>query len=207
MLDGGTQSVEDLKIKEEKEMSKDISTRKNQDCITMKERVEESPWTLMKSEEVGDGERDIMLCSDQHSRRIPEEILTGISESHFFETNYWCMTVGIEEHLDDVSMQVVKHRMDALGKKGKIRIRPLTKAYVHYYEAGHKITLGKDCVEEGLAESLVNSWESSYQQKDKLIRGSMGDKNFNIFEINELCISVGITCEEPCEVFPEVKEE
>ena len=35
----------------------------------------------------------------------------------------------------------------------------------------------------------------------------MGDTNFNIFEINELCISVGVTCDEPCEVVPEVKEE
>ena len=40
-----------------------------------------------------------------------------------------------------------------------------------------------------------------------LIRGSMGDKNFNIFEINELCISTRITCGEPCEVLPEVNEE
>ena len=40
-----------------------------------------------------------------------------------------------------------------------------------------------------------------------LIRGSMGDKNFNIFEINELCIFAGITCDGPCEVVPEVKEE
>ena len=101
-------------------MYKDISTRKNQGFILMKERVEESPWSVMNYEEVGDGERDIMLCSDQHSRRIPGEILTGISESHFFETNYWCMTVGIEEHLDDVFMQVdkeMKHRMEALEKK------------------------------------------------------------------------------------------
>ena len=35
----------------------------------------------------------------------------------------------------------------------------------------------------------------------------MGDKNFNIIEINELCISAGITCDEPCEAVPEVKEE
>ena len=35
----------------------------------------------------------------------------------------------------------------------------------------------------------------------------MGDRNFNIFEINELCISVGITCDEPCEFVLELKEE
>ena len=35
----------------------------------------------------------------------------------------------------------------------------------------------------------------------------MGDKKFNIFEINELCIYTGRTCDEPCEVVPEVKEE
>ena len=40
-----------------------------------------------------------------------------------------------------------------------------------------------------------------------LIRKSMGDKNFNIFEIIKLFISVGITCVEPCKVSPEVKEE
>ena len=60
----------------------------------------------------------------------------------------------------------------------------------------------KDGAEEGLDESLVNSWESSDQQKSMLIRGSMGDKNFNIFEINELFIFIGITCDEPCELVP-----
>ena len=50
-LDGGTQSIEDdLKMKEEKVMCKDISTWKNQNYILMKENVEESPWTVMKSE-------------------------------------------------------------------------------------------------------------------------------------------------------------
>ena len=53
----------------------------------------------------------------------------------------------------------------------------------------------------------MNSWENSYQQKHMMIRGSMGDKNCNIFEINELCISVGITCDEPCDVIPELNEE
>ena len=53
----------------------------------------------------------------------------------------------------------------------------------------------------------MNSWESSYRQKNVLIRESMGDENINIFEINELCIYVGVTCDEPCEFVPEVKEE
>ena len=53
------------------------------------------------------------------------------------------MTTGIKEHLKDVSMQVVKHRMDALGKKGKIRIGPLTEEYVHCCEEEHKIILEK----------------------------------------------------------------
>ena len=53
--------------------------------------------------EIGDGDI-LMLCSEQHNRGMPEEISTGNSESHVFETDYWCMTVGIEEHLDDVSM-------------------------------------------------------------------------------------------------------
>ena len=53
----------------------------------------------------------------------------------------------------------------------------------------------------------MNFWESSAQQENMLIRKSMGDKNFNVFEINELYVSAGITCNEPCEVVPEVKEE
>ena len=44
------------------------------------------------------------------------------------------MTAGIEAHLDYVSMQVVKHRMDALGKKGKIRTKPLIEEYVQCCE-------------------------------------------------------------------------
>ena len=117
------------------------------------------------------------------------------------------MTTGIEEHLNHVSMQVVKHRMDALGKKDKRRIGPLTEEYVHYCEAEHKVILEEDGAEEGLAESLMNFWESSNQQKNVLIRESMGDENFNIFEINELCIYIGVTCDDRCEVFLEVKEE
>ena len=85
-------------------MYKDISTRKNQGFILMKERVEESPWSIMNYEEAGDGERDIMLCLDQHNRGISKEISIGTSDSHVFETNYWCMTTGIEAHLKDVSM-------------------------------------------------------------------------------------------------------
>ena len=46
-----------------------------------------------------------------------EKISTGNSESHVFETDYWCMFAGIDGDLDDVSMQVVKHMMDALKKK------------------------------------------------------------------------------------------
>ena len=42
--------------------------------------------------------------------------------------------------------------------------------------------------------------QGSDQQKNMLIRGLMWDINFNIFEINELCMSTRITCDEPCEV-------
>ena len=80
------------------------------------------------------------------------------------------MTTGIEEYLKYVSMQVVKHRMDALRKKGKIKIRPLTEEYVHFFEVEHKFILEKYGVEEGLAESLVKSWESSDHQKSVLLR-------------------------------------
>ena len=94
------------------------------------------------------------------------------------------MTAGIEEHLDDVFMQVdkeMKHKMDVLGKKGKIRIGPLIEEYVHCFEVKHKIILEEDGADEGLVESLMNFWESSDEQKNRLIRKSMGDKNFNVF--------------------------
>ena len=96
------------------------------------------------------------------------------------------MNAGIEAHLNDVSMQVVKHRRDDLRK---IIIVPLKEECVHYCEAQHKIILEKYSAEEGVAKSIIESWGSSNQQKNVLIRGSMGDKNFNIFEINGLCIS------------------
>ena len=116
------------------------------------------------------------------------------------------MTTRIEEYLKDVSLQVVKHRMNAFGKKRKRKIGPLTEEYVHCCEAKHKFILEKDDAKVGLAEILMNSWESSYHERNMLIRKSMGDKNFNIFEINELCVSIGITCDEPCKVSPEVRK-
>ena len=82
--------------------------------------------------------------------------------------------------------------MDALEKKNKKKIRSFTKEYVHYCEPERGTIFGEYGVEERLAESLMNSWESSDQQKNVLIRESMGDENINIFEINELCISVGV---------------
>ena len=164
-----------MKVNLEKGMCRNISTRQDQNCILMKEKVEKTPYTVMKFEEeesvlfksmiieynsVIDG-MELMLCSDQHKKRMPKEISIGTSESHVFETNYWCMSAGIEAHLNDLSMQVVKHRMDTLRKKGKIRIGPLTEEYVHYCKGEYKITLEKNGAGEGLAESLVNSWESS----------------------------------------------
>ena len=83
----------------------------------------------------------------------------------------------------------------------------MTEEYVHCFLAKHKIILEEDGAEEGLVGSLLNSWESSYQQENMLIRNSMGDENLSIFEINELCVSIWITCDEPCEVVPKVKEE
>ena len=78
LLDGGTQSIEDdLKMKEKKEMCKDISIGKNQNCILMKEKVKESPWTVMDSEEEEDvlsksmiTEHDYVVIEDE---RIPYE--------------------------------------------------------------------------------------------------------------------------------------
>ena len=48
----------------------------------------------------------------------------------------------------------------------------------------------------------MSVWESSDQQKNMMIRNSMGD----VFEINELCVSTGITRDEPCKVSPEANE-
>ena len=48
---------------------------------------------------------ELMLCSDQHKKRIPKEISIGTSKSRVLETNYWCMFAGIEELLSDVIMQ------------------------------------------------------------------------------------------------------
>ena len=53
---------------------------------------------------------------------------------------------GIEAHLDGVSMQVAKHRMDALRKD---RIGPLTREYVHYCEEEHNIILEKMVQKKG----------------------------------------------------------
>ena len=51
-LKGGIQSIEDdLKMKEENKMCKYISIGNNHNCILMKERVKESPRTVMKFEE------------------------------------------------------------------------------------------------------------------------------------------------------------
>ena len=83
------------------------------------------------------------------------------------------MTVGIEENLDEVFMQddkEMKNRMDASGKKGKRKIRPLTEEYVHCCLAEHKIILEEDGVEERLAESIINFWQSSDKQENMLIR-------------------------------------
>ena len=60
LLDGRTQSIRvDLNMKEEKEMHKYISIRKNQNCILMKETIKHSPWTVMKSE----GKEDVLSKS------------------------------------------------------------------------------------------------------------------------------------------------
>ena len=102
-------------------MCKDISTRQDQNCILVKERVKECIHHIYQTiGEIGDGDR-LMLCSDQHNRGMLEEISIGTLESHVFETDYLCMITGIEEHLKYVSMQVVKHIMDASRKKGKIK--------------------------------------------------------------------------------------
>ena len=42
----------------------------------------------------------LMLCLNQHNRGMPEEISTRTSESHVFETDFWCVFPGIEESED-----------------------------------------------------------------------------------------------------------
>ena len=85
-------------------MCKDISTRQDQNCILVKERVEECIHTVYQTiGEIGDGDR-LMLCSYQHNKGMPKEISIGTSKSHDFKSNGLCMTVGIEEYLKDVSM-------------------------------------------------------------------------------------------------------
>ena len=64
LLYGGTQSIGvDLKMKEEKEMYKDISIGKNQNFFLMKEKVEQSPWTIMKYE----GKEEVLSKSRQQN--------------------------------------------------------------------------------------------------------------------------------------------
>ena len=46
--------------------------------------------------EIDHGE-SLMLCSDQHKRRMPRKISTGTLQSHVFETDYWRVFVGIEK--------------------------------------------------------------------------------------------------------------
>ena len=64
-------------MKAENEMCKDISIGKNQNCILMKERVKESPWTIMKSEEEEDVLSKSMIAEPDgveiEDERIPYE--------------------------------------------------------------------------------------------------------------------------------------
>ena len=46
-------------------------------------------------EEIDDGE-SLMLCSNQHNKRVLEKISTRTSESHVFETDFWCVLRCIE---------------------------------------------------------------------------------------------------------------
>ena len=99
------------------------------------------------------------------------------------------MTAGIEEHLDDVFMQFdkeMKHRMDALEKKRKIRIGPLTEEYVHYCEPEHGTIFEDDGVEERLDKSIKDSQKNSDQQNGVLIKELIED-NMKMKEEKEMC--------------------
>ena len=57
-------------------MCKDISIRKNQNCILMKERLKESSWTATKSEEEDVLSKSIIAEHDSvviEDERIPHE--------------------------------------------------------------------------------------------------------------------------------------
>ena len=64
-------------MKVEKEMCKDISIGKNHNCILMKEKVKESPWTVMEAEEEEDVLSKIMIAEHDsvviEDERIPYE--------------------------------------------------------------------------------------------------------------------------------------
>ena len=109
------------------------------------------------------------------SSKLPEDdvIETTKEDSYVFKSNGLCVTAGIGEHLNGVFGEEMKHRMDAL--KNKTKIRALTEEDVHYCEQDHGTIFGEDDVEERLAESLMNYWASSDQQKDVLIRESVAN--------------------------------
>ena len=67
----------------------------------------------------------------------------------------------------------------------------MTEEDVHYFEPKHGTIFGEDGVEERLAESLMKSWESSDQQKDVLIRESIGD-DLKMKEEKEMCKDISI---------------
>ena len=76
---------------------------------------------------------------DEEEVTLEEEIMKP--EHHSVIDEGTAYEDGIEAHLDGVSMQVVKHRMDALIKE---RIRPLIGEYDHCCEVGvHEIILEK----------------------------------------------------------------
>ena len=110
-----------MKSEEDEDVLSKIMTIEH-DCVVIEdERIpyEECIQPMYQTiGEIGDGDR-LMLCSNQHNRGMPEEISTRTSETHVFKSNGLCIRTGIGAHLDDVSMQVVKHRMEALRKKGK----------------------------------------------------------------------------------------
>ena len=69
-------------------------------------------------EEIEDGE-SLMLCSNQHNRRVLEKISIGTSESHLFETDFWCVFAGIEESEDGPRNKYVITKEDTiLSQKG-----------------------------------------------------------------------------------------
>ena len=76
---------------------------------------------------------------------MQEEISIGTSESHVFETNYWCMFAGIEEILSDVIMQGENEQLYWVVRDNEGRGEMLFK--IMTIEHHHVVKEDKSCIQ------------------------------------------------------------